>query len=480
MLVVFVTILVMYIFDTLTKSKKEFIPLEEGKVSFYHCGPTVYWTQQIGNMFAMVMADLIHRSFTYLNYEVTMVRNYTDVGHLSGDNDGDADTGIDRMEKAAKRDKKTPAEIAKYYTDEFNQHTSSLNIIIPTHTPAATEYIQEMISMVQELLEKGFAYQTELAIYFNVSKKDDYTKLSGQKLDKLQSGTGHGDVTDPEKRSHHDFSIWFFKKGSHEHALQTWQNPFSVTEGFPGWHIECSAMIKSLLGNTIDLHMGGIEHIPTHHTNEIAQSESANDAVLANYWIHNEHLLVDGKKMGKSAGNAYNLHDVIERGYEPLDLRYFFLQAHYRSKQNFTWDALDASRTARTRLLSKMASLPNSGSVNTNYKKEFSDALEADFGLPEALSVVYKVLSSDLSDADKKSTILDFDRVLGLDLDKAQENDESLSLVDVSEEILKILNNRAEARENKNWDESDKLRDVLDSQGYVVKDTEGGQELYKK
>jgi len=356
----------MYIFDTLTKTKKKFTPIAPGKVGFYQCGPTMYWNQHIGNMRSVVLADFMNRSLQYLGNEVTFVRNYTDVGHLSGDNEGDADTGIDRMEKAAKRDGKKP-------------------------------------------------------------------------------------------------------------------NRFSETQAFPGWHIECSAMSKKYLGETFDIHMGGIEHIPIHHTNEIAQSESTHGKDFVSYWIHNEHLLVDNKKMSKSEGTSYLVQDIVDKGYSPLDLRYFFMQAHYRSKQNFTWDALESSKQARSKLSSKIASYADSGSVSDMYKNEFKKALEADFSLPEALSVTYSVLSSDLSDSDKKATILDFDSVLGLKLEQAEHaNDGEISYMNLPENIIALVDERLTARAEKDWARSDEIRDQLAELGYEVKDTAVEQKVFKK
>lgn len=461
--------------NTLGREKQIFSPIEAGKVGFYHCGPTVYWTQQIGNMFAMTQADFIRRSFEYIGYTVDFVRNYTDVGHLTGDNAGDADTGEDRMEKAARREQKSPEEIAQHYIDEFNQHLKMLNVVEPNHRPRATEYIDSMITLTQDLLDKGFAYQTDLAIYFDTSKKEDYYKLSGQKKDDLRSGAGHGDVSDGDKRSTADFALWFFKAGTHKQALQTWSNPFSDFEGFPGWHIECSAMIRALLGPTIDIHMGGIEHIPIHHTNEIAQSECANDVPLANYWVHNEHLLLDGKKMSKSEGTAFTLTDVVDKGFSPMDLRYFFAQAQYRSGQNFTWTALEASRTARSRLLSRLSGMTDGGSVNRPFKDKFQDYLADDFNIPGALSIVSDVLKSELSEEDKKATILDFDQVLGLDL----ANNNKVE-IDIPSEIQDLLDSRETARDDKDWSLSDQLRDEIEKHGYVVKDTADGQHITKK
>ena len=464
-----------HVVNTLGREKKLFTPIEKGKVSFYHCGPTVYWTQQIGNMFAMSQADFIRRSFEYLGYRVSFVRNYTDVGHLSGDNHGDADTGEDRMEKAARRENRSPREIADHYIQEFDKHLDLLNITPPTHRPRATEYIQSMIDLTGDLLDKGVAYQTPLAIYFDTSKKADYFKLSGQDPTGLASGSGHGSVTDGNKKSPHDFALWFFKAGVHRQALQTWPNPFSEVQGFPGWHIECSAMIRELLGETIDVHMGGVEHIPIHHTNEIAQSECAHNAPLANFWLHNEHLLIDGKKMSKSAGTAVTLEDIMDKKYHPLDLRYFFLQAHYRTRQNFTWDGIEAAHTARERLHQRVANIYERGTIITQYQEKFASVLADDFNIPAALAVVYEVLKAPVDEGDKKATILDFDRVLGIGLEQAPKQDSS----PISLEAQALADRRHQARAEKDWATADSLRQEIADLGYEVIDTDGGQTLHR-
>ncbi|MFW0871014.1 MAG: cysteine--tRNA ligase [Patescibacteria group bacterium] len=463
------------LFNTLNRDYEIFTPLKNKEVMIYHCGPTVYWTQHIGNMRAAFFGDIIHRTLLYAGYKVIFVRNYTDVGHLSGDNEGDADTGEDRMQKAARREASTPEAIARKYQQMFDADLEALNILTPDHRPHATEYIQAMIAMIEELIAKSYAYQTELAIYFDTTKLSDYYKLSGQTKEKLTSGAGTGEVRDSDKHNPADFALWFFKKGVHSKALQTWLNPFSDVEGFPGWHIECSAMIKEILGTTIDIHLGGIEHIPIHHTNEIAQSESLNNAPLAHYWLHNEHLDVDGAKMSKSDGTSYSLADVISKGYSPLDLRYFFLQAHYRSKQNFTWEALKAAQTARTRLNTQMKALPQNGKVNIDWKSRFKEALFNDFNTAQALGVVNEMLKSDIDGADKRATILSFDTVLGLELDMIKEG-----TMEVPNEIQTLFDLRKQARDAQNWEKSDSLRDEMLSLGYEVHDTPQGQRISKK
>ncbi len=474
----------MKLYNTLSKQKETFTPLSAKKVGMYHCGPTVYWTQHIGNMRAVVMADLIKRSLEYLDYDVTLVRNYTDVGHLTGDNEGDADTGEDRMSKAAQRENVDPMVIAKKYIDIYEQDRTALNTLSPEYSPCATNHIQEMIEMVQTLINKGFAYNTDLAIYFDVTKKEDYTKLSGQKIEEQIKDAGHGSVSDPQKKNTQDFALWFFKAGSHTHALQTWKSPFQSSlvengEGFPGWHIECSAMSKKYLGDSFDIHMGGIEHIPIHHTNEIAQSESATGKPMSTYWVHNEHLSVNGGKMSKSEGTSYTLQDILEKGYSALDVRYFFLQAHYRSKQNFTWESLDASRTAlnkiyRDIIFLRNKSTQNSGVMDVSFKDDFIQKISDDINIPQALAVFHTMMKSDIPDANKLATAYDFDKVLGLNLSHYQEEQ-----IPIPSEIQEILDKRKIARETKDFETSDILRDTLREKGYQVSDVGNEQKIEK-
>ena len=469
----------MEIYNTLSRKKEVFKPINNGKVSFYQCGPTVYSTQHIGNLRAAVLADTIRRIFIYNNYEVKFARNYTDVGHLVSD----GDAGEDKMEKGVRKDGLSPNEIANKYIKIYEADNKDLNNLEPTYKPRATEYIKEMQAMVQTLLDKGFAYNTPLAIYFDISKVKDYTKLSRQNLDENREGAGTGDVEDPQKKNPADFAIWFFRAGKHQNAIQYWPSPFTSPlvengNGFPGWHIECSAMSKALLGVTIDIHMGGVEHIPVHHTNEIAQSESANDKPFVNYWLHNEHLLVNNGKMSKSEGTTYYLSDIKEKGYSPLALRYFYMQAHYRSKQNFTWESLQAAQVGYTRLITSIANLGNTiGKINETFKKEFNDAISDDFNTPQALAIVQKILKSDLPNEDKLATVLDFDKVLGLDLERAAKN--SQIKIEIPENIKKLMEERKIARTNKDWKSSDELRKQIVALGYDVKDTAENTEIIK-
>jgi len=504
----------MKLYNTLTKKLEEFKPIKKGEVKLYHCGPTVYWTQHIGNLRGMFCADLAVRTFKYLDYGVKHIRNYTDVGHLTSDED----EGEDKIEKRARLEKLRTEEIAEKYIKIFEQDTRELNMLEPTVKPRATEYIQEMIEMTQILLDKNYAYATDLAIYFDISKAKDYTKLSGQILEKNIQGAGKSEINDPQKKHPSDFVLWFFKAGTHKNALQHWPSPFSSPlvkdgEGFPGWHIECSAMSKKYLGDTMDIHMGGIEHIPVHHTNEIAQSESANGVKFVNYWLHNEHLLVNNKKMAKSEGTGYSLSEIKEKRFNPLSLRYLFLTAHYRSKLNFTWKSLEASENALNRLYDFVAnrgfhSLHRSGAVEPQmrnsqmqchssaetiapsltppfkkgaggisvYEKQFQSALENNFDTPKALAIIWEMIKSkEISYEDKKTALLKFDRVLGLDLDKIKKEE-----IVISDDIKELIKQRETARKNKDWDLSDELRKEIEVNGFVVEDTERGIKIKKK
>lgn len=462
----------MKIYNTLSRKIEEFKPITDKKVLFYHCGPTVYWVQHIGNLRAMTWADLIRRSLSHLGYEVKFVRNYTDVGHLTSDEDA----GEDKMEKGAKREGKSPQEIADKYIKIFEDDTKSLNIIEPDFKPRASEYVSQMQEMIKVLLEKGYAYITDLAVVYDVSKFPNYNKLNNQKMESLVKGGGHGKVEDPQKKHFADFNLWVFKKGAHANALQTWPSPWG--EGFPGWHIECSVMSKSLLGDTIDIHMGGIEHIPVHHTNEIAQSEAANGRPFVHYWLHNEHLNVNDAKMAKSQGTGFTLQEIIEREFTPLDLRYFFINAHYRSRQNFTWDALKAAATGLKNLKKDILMLKEktNGQANLDkenpYYKKFTSYLENDFQMPQALALVWEIVKSDLKNEDKLGLILDFDQVLGLKLDRVEAEEIPFKIKDMAED-------RVKAKKTGDYKRADELREQVKKLGFEIEDSKDGYKIKK-
>jgi cysteinyl-tRNA synthetase len=439
----------------------------------------VYWTQHIGNLRGATCADLVLRTLSYNGYKTKMVRNYTDVGHLVSDEDA----GEDKMDKAARRDKMSPNEIAQKYIASYEKDTASISLLEPDVKPRATDHIEEMIEIVGTLIKKGFAYETDLAVYFDVSKATTYTKLSGQVLSKNLAGAGSGEIEDSNKKNPHDFVLWFFAAGTHEHAIQTWKSPFNSSlvplgHGFPGWHIECSAMSKKYLGSTFDIHMGGIEHVPVHHTNEIAQSEAVNGAPLCNYWLHNEHLLVDNGKMAKSVGTSYCLDDITAKGFDPLTLRYLFLTAHYRSKQNFTWESLEQARTAYNKIRTFVEEhlSAEKGEVLKDYEKLFLEAVNDDINIPKGLAVVWTMIRDNTQKPENIiATLFQFDKVLGLGLSSIKKTQG-----EVPDAIHILVNEREVARKEKKWQESDRIRDEINKLGYEIQDSDTGPKIEPK
>lgn len=469
----------MYLYNTLTRRREEFKPVNPPFVTFYHCGPTVYWTQHIGNLRGMTMADLIRRSLIYLGYKVKFVRNYTDVGHLISD----ADEGEDKMEKGAKREGLTPQQIADKYIKIFENDCRLINIMPPNETPRASEYIQPIVKMIKILLAKKHAYITPLAIYFDVSTFPNYNRLNRQRLDLNIKGKGFGKVEDHNKKHFADFALWFFKAGAHKNALQTWDSPWRV--GFPGWHIECSAMTKELLGETIDIHMGGVEHISVHHTNEIAQSESANGVLFVRYWLHNEHLTVEGKKMAKSEGTGFVLSEVLNKGYHPMALRYFYLTAHYRTRQDFSYPALESAQASLNKLKALVLSLksPNSPTSPTppispisqkieQFRHRFQSAIANDLNTAEAVAVTWKMLKSNIPSVDKLDLLFEFDQVFGLKLKETEEEK-------IPEEIIKLAEERQKARQEKDFEKADELRKQIEKKRCQLEDTPEGYRIKK-
>lgn len=461
-----------YLHNTLTGGKEAFKPLKEGVVTMYNCGPTVYDYQHIGNFRSFIFVDTLRRMFEFNGYTVKQIINITDIGHLSGDNEGNADEGEDRMTKALKREGKPMTleamkELATFYADRFKEDLLTLNIERPMGFPFASEHIHEDIEMIQKLIDKGFTYKTSDGLYFDTSKMSDYGKLGG-----ISSSDDHSRIgQNAEKKSQRDFALWKFNA--------TLGYPASWGNGFPGWHIECSAMAMKYLGETIDIHTGGIEHISVHHNNEIAQSENYSGKPFAHYWLHVSHLQVDGGKMAKSLGNAYTIKNLEEHGYSPLDLRYLVLGAHYKSSINFTFEALTNARNSRLKLLRDLSDLPEGGSLDEEFKGKFEHYVNDDLNTPRALALVFEVLKSEISPADKRATIINFDRVLGLNLEREIDTLKNTS-ADIPIKVSNLVAERELARKNKQYDRSDMLRNEILSMGYVVEDSEQGPRVTKK
>lgn len=463
----------MKLFNTLSRKVEELAPLNDPDVRLYTCGPTVYNYMTIGNWRKFVFDDLLSRSLKYQGYKVNHVMNVTDVGHLSGDNLGHADTGEDRLEKGAKREGKTVWEVAQFYLDAFLKDREDLGILPPTHLPRATDHIKQQIALVQTLIDKGYAYETETGVFFEIDKFPSYGKLGGQKLVDKRVASREEVEEDPTKKNPLDFALWLKRVGKFADHSMHWDSPWG--DGFPGWHIECSAMAMEYLGETLDIHTGGVDHIAIHHANEIAQSEAATDKPFSQFWMHSEFLTVDGGRMGKSLGNAYIVDDIKTKGFEPLALRYFYLSAHYRTVLNFTWEGLQAAQNALTKLRRKVASLDKDdktgGDVDNqadSYRQEFDQALSDDLNFPQALAVVWKLVDdANISVSDKKDALLKFDEVLGLDLTKAESKKE----VGMTNETKELLIKREQLRKEKNYEEADKIRDQLLAKGIIIEDS---------
>lgn len=459
------------LYNTLTRNKDEFIPLDKEIVKMYSCGPTVYSEAHVGNMRAYLFMDSLRKVLKYNGYKLNHVMNITDVGHLVSD----ADEGEDKMQKAARLTQLSPWEIAKKYTEIFLRDIDKLNIERPEHITPATEHIKEMEAYVKRIMDNGYAYETSKGIYFDTAKLPTYGELSRANLDKQMAGARI--EVDEEKRNPLDFALWI--KAPENHIMK-WESQWGLC--YPGWHIECSAMGHKYLGEKFDIHTGGIDAIPIHHENEIAQARGAFGCIPANYWIHNEFLLMDGGKMSKSLGNCYTVTTLEERGYEPLAYRYLTFTSHYGNKLNFTWDGIEASQVSLNRLRENYKEHMN-GSEKINeatidgLKERFKAAINDDLNFPAALAVVWEVAKSPVKSKDYAKLLKHFDTVLSLDVDKEPFKREQK--LEASEEILELLEQRKQARANKNFILSDEIRDKLASQGYKVIDTKEGQKLEK-
>ena len=467
------------LYNTMSRKVEEFKPLIPGQVSFYSCGPTVYWYQHLGNMRAAVQFDMIKRMFLANGYDVRHVMNITDVGHLTSDED----TGEDKMEKGAKREKKSVWEVAQTYLDSFNKDTAALNIIPPTHAPRATDYIREQIDQVGKLEELGYTYEIPGdGIYYDTGKFAGYGALGGQDLSKIKAGAR---VAAAGKRNPTDFALWKFSPKDAKREME-WDSPWG--KGFPGWHIECSAMSMKLLGPHFDVHAGGQEHIKIHHNNEIAQSEPIVGKPWVNYWVHHEWLMAkDGDKMGKSAGNFATVPDLIERGYDPMAFRYLLLTGHYKSPLNFSWEALDAAATGYKNIVRKVVELlknQQSAIGNQQYDEWHDKILSAvndNLKTAAALVHVQELLADDATGAATKIALFRFiDQLLGLRfIDRAQELLAAESSP-VPENIRKLADERAVAKAARDWAKADELRELIAASGYIITDGRDGMKITKK
>lgn len=453
----------MKLYNSLSRVVEPLQPLKKGKITLYTCGPTVYNYAHIGNLRTYVFEDVLKRTLEYTGYKVKHVMNITDVGHLTSD----ADSGEDKMEKGSAREGKSAWDIAKFYTKAFLKDIEELNIEPPTKLPRATDHIKEQIAIVAMLEKKGFTYTTSDGVYFDTAKLPDYGKLARLDKKNLQAGQR---VDMGEKKNPTDFALWKFSPTGEKRQME-WKSPWGV--GFPGWHIECSAMATKYLGQPFDIHCGGIDHVPVHHTNEIAQSEAAFGKPLANLWMHGEFLLIGDDKMAKSGGNFITLQTIKEKGINPLAYRFFLLQAHYRKQLAFSWEALQAAETGLNRLYQSARTLPKKSAGTKELIAQFKNHIENDLDTAGALASIWTALNNKAIDL---KTLLGFDEVLGLEIKKNLK----IKKVTLTDTATTLAKQRDTARATKNWSESDRLRTELENLGYTVEDTKDGTKITKK
>jgi cysteinyl-tRNA synthetase len=454
-----------YLTNTLTKTKEIFTPITPGSVSMYHCGPTVYGLIHIGNLRAFLLGDIVRRVFEYNGYETKQVMNITDIGHLVSD----GDDGDDKMTKGLRNEGMeitldNMLKLARKYEDIFVNDITEMNILKPKILPRASEHIDEDIEIIKNLEEKGYTYTTSDGIYFDTEKMPDYGKLGGLSN---SHESRIGEIS--EKKNPRDFALWKFDE------TKGWQSPWG--QGFPGWHIECSGMGMKYLGAQFDIHTGGHDLASVHHNNEIAQSEcSTGHAPFVNYWLHNEFVNIGDTKMAKSGDNSITMESLRTNGHNPMALRYLYLQSHYRSQISFSWDSLSGSETALKKLQNYIANISEVGEINESYQVLFRDMINDDLNTAGGLAIVWELMKNpDVSDADKKATILDFDQVLGLKLSEVVADVD----VEIPAHIQKLLADRAIAREHQDWHTSDLIRDEIQAMGYILKDTDDGQKVRK-
>lgn len=487
-----------FLYNTLHDKKEEFKPIKDGFMSMYNCGPTVYSRAHIGNIRSYIFADLIRKVFEYNKYKVKQVINITDVGHLVTD----ADTGEDKIEKAAREKGQKATEISNYYTELFMKDLKSLHIDTSSILfPKATENIPEQIALIKKLEEKGYTYPTTSGIYFDTSKFKKYGALGNVKTDHVEKGSRIG--VDHEKRNPSDFALWklstkiktreddklinrikaLFNNFLHPEARreQEWDSPWGI--GFPGWHLECSAMAEKFLGQPFDIHTGGIDHISIHHNNEIAQSEAANKKPLAHYWMHHGHILIDNQKISKSLGNTINLDELEEKGITPLAYKYWLLTSHYKTLVNFTEQAVDSAQVAFDRLVGRFKNT-EPGRVDYDYLNKMVLAVNDDLDSPRVISLIWEMIrDQDISEENKLATILEIDKILNLNLKeeiKRANQDEFDSKVEIPEEIQQMAEEREKSREAGKFEEADYLRVKIEEGGFTVIDSKDGYQIKPK
>ncbi len=459
------------LYNSLTRAKESFQPVQAGQVGLYTCGPTVYNYAHIGNLRTYIFEDVLKRTLSYHGYEVKHVMNITDVGHLTGDRD----MGDDKLEEGARREGKTAWEIAAYYTAAFRQDMERLNLLEPSIWCKATDTIPEQIELIRTLEDKGYTYRTRDGIYFDTARFPGYTRLSHQNIEALQEGARV--EINPEKRSATDFALWKFSPADVQRQME-WASPWGV--GFPGWHIECSAMSMKYLGDQLDIHCGGTDHIDVHHTNEIAQSEAATGRPFFNFWMHGAFLIIaGGKKMAKSEGNFLTLHNAfIEKGIDPLAYRYATFQTHYRKPMEYSPEAMAGAVNGFQHLRNQVRTLKEAagdrqGQINDRLRQKFMGEIGDDLNMPRALAVMQELLKSQLVAEDRLATVFDFDQVLGLDLNRVDKTDALPAAIE------QMVAERIQARQERDFGRSDELRDAIEAKGYVVQDTPEGMKVFK-
>lgn len=459
------------LYDTYTRSVRKFEPLkpaafgQSSEVGMYACGPTVYDYAHIGNLRTYVFEDLLRRVLEWNGYTVRHVVNITDVGHLTSD----ADTGEDKMEKGSMRTGKTAWQIAEFYTQAFQDDMAALNILPPTIWCRATDHIQQQIQFIECIEKQGFTYRTSDGIYFDTTRLTDYGVMARLDIEGLQAGAR---VEMGEKRFPTDFALWKFSPPGKQRQME-WDSPWGI--GFPGWHIECSAMSANYLGPYFDIHCGGEDHISVHHPNEIAQTEACYGTRLANFWMHGYFLQLDEERMSKSSGEFLRLSSLVERGYDPLAYRFFLLNAHYRTKINFNWESLDGSNKALDRLRMAAFEWGQPGQVDESILENFTQQINDDLNLPRALALTWDMARSELPPATKKATLLEIDKVLGLNIAAWQPSEET-----IPGELQALLEERQQARQDKRWQDADRIRQQIIDSGYELEDTPQGPRLKRR